>query len=273
MAVGNVENRIEELRQQINEHDYNYYVLAEPTVSDEEYDLLIKELEKLEQEYPELITPDSPTQRVGKDLTKEFQPIAHKIPMLSLSNTYKEEELIDFDRRAHEMLNSAEKAEYVVEPKIDGASVSLRYVDGYLKTAATRGDGFMGEDITANVKTIRSIPLKLKEPGNGKRKLSAPKDFEVRGEIFMKIEDFIKLNKDRESRGERLFANPRNSAAGTLKMQDPKIVAKRPLNIFAYSLINPEEELNTQYENLKLLKDLGFNVNPLAVLCKNIDEV
>ncbi len=273
LAVINVENRIEELRQQINEHDYNYYVLAEPTVSDEEYDLLVKELEKLEQENPELITPDSPTQRVGKDLTKEFKPVAHKIPMLSLSNTYKEDELLDFDRRVHEMLTSGEKAEYVVEPKIDGASVSLHYVDGYLKTAATRGDGFMGEDITANIKTIRSIPLKLNEPGNGKQKLSAPKDFEVRGEIFMKIEDFIKLNKDRESRGDRLFANPRNSSAGTLKMQDPKIVAKRPLNIFAYSIISTEEELGTQYENLKFLKGLGFNVNPLAVLCKNIDEV
>lgn len=277
LAVGNVENRIEELRQQINEHDYNYYILAEPIISDEEYDLLIKELEKLEQEYPELITPDSPSQRVGKDLTKEFKPVTHKIPMLSLSNTYKEDELLDFDRRVRDLLPSGEKVEYAVEPKIDGASVSLRYVDGYLKTAATRGDGFIGEDITANVKTIRSIPLKLKEfrKTNGRKKFPdyALKDFEVRGEIFMKIEDFIKLNKEREVNGERLFANPRNSAAGTLKMQDPRIVARRPLNIFTYSLINPEEELNTQYENLKLLKDLGFNVNPLAALCKNIDEV
>jgi len=276
-AVGNAATRIEKLRRQINEHDYNYYILAEPAISDEEYDLLVKELEKLEQENPELITPDSPTQRVGKDLTKEFPPVPHKIPMLSLSNTYKEEELLDFDRRVRDLLSSGEKVEYMVEPKIDGASVNLNYVNGYLKTAATRGDGFIGEDITANVRTIRSIPLKLKTAGGtkGKQKSSlySLKDFEVRGEIFMKIDDFIKLNKERELRGERLFANPRNSAAGTLKMQDPKIVAKRPLNIFAYSIISLEEELESQYENLQLLKELGFNTNPLVTLCRNINEV
>ncbi|HVO72499.1 MAG TPA: NAD-dependent DNA ligase LigA [Ignavibacteriaceae bacterium] len=273
-AVGNLENTIDKLRQQINEHDYNYYILTQPVISDEEYDLLVKELEKLEQEHPELITPDSPTQRVGKDLTKEFKPVEHKIPMLSLSNTYKEEELFDFDRRVHDLLPSSEKVEYVVEPKIDGASVSLHYADGYLNTAATRGDGFIGEDITANVKTIRSIPLRLKELDMIKRKSGySLNDFEVRGEIFMKIEDFDKLNKERELKGERLFANPRNSSAGTLKMQDPKIVAKRPLNIFTYSLISLEEEFNSQFENLKLLKELGFNTNPLAVLCKNMDEV
>jgi DNA ligase (NAD+) len=271
-AVENAATKIEKLRQQINEHDYNYYILSEPTISDEEYDFLVKELEKLEKENPELITPDSPTQRVGKDLTKEFPPVPHKVPMLSLSNTYKEEELLDFDRRVRELLPPGEKVEYVVEPKIDGASVNLNYVGGYLKTAATRGDGFIGEDITANVRTIRSIPLKLKEVKKRSSGYSL-KDFEVRGEIFMKIDDFIKLNKERELRGERLFANPRNSAAGTLKMQDPQIVAKRPLNIFAYSIISLEEELESQHENLMLLKELGFNTNPLVTLCKSMDEV
>jgi DNA ligase (NAD+) len=271
-AVENAATKIEKLRQQINEHDYNYYILSEPTISDEEYDFLVKELEKLEKENPELITPDSPTQRVGKDLTKEFPPVPHKVPMLSLSNTYKEEELLDFDRRVRELLPPGEKVEYVVEPKIDGASVNLNYVGSYLKTAATRGDGFIGEDITANVRTIRSIPLKLKEVKKRSSGYSL-KDFEVRGEIFMKIDDFIKLNKERELRGERLFANPRNSAAGTLKMQDPQIVAKRPLNIFAYSIISLEEELESQHENLMLLKELGFNTNPLVTLCKSMDEV
>ena len=153
--------RIEVLREQIREHDHRYYVLAEPSISDMEFDKLIKELERLEKENPELVTPDSPTQRVGKDLTKNFKPVQHQVSMLSLANTYNEEELFDFDRRVREALPEGEKVEYVVEMKIDGASVSLNYVDGYLKTAATRGDGTTGEEITVNVKTIRSVPLKL----------------------------------------------------------------------------------------------------------------
>ncbi len=264
-----VEKRIEELRHQINENDYNYYVLAEPTVSDKEYDELVKELEKLETENPELVTPDSPTQRVGKDLTKDFNPVTHKIPMLSLANTYNEDELFDFDRRVHEGLPEEEKIEYSVELKIDGASVSLHYVDGSLQTAATRGDGFIGEEITTNVKTIRAVPLKLKNYKDIKYDL---KDIEVRGEIFMNIDDFLNLNKEREKKGEKLFANPRNSSAGTLKMQDPKIVAKRPFNIFVYTLVSPDQELESQIDNLQILKKLGFKVNPETKLCKNIKE-
>ncbi len=156
-----IEKKIEELREKIRQYDYEYFIKAEPSISDQEYDMLVKELEKLENENPELITPDSPTQRVGKDLTKEFKPVTHKVPMLSLANTYNEEELFDFDRRVREGLPKDEKVEYVVEMKIDGASVSLNYVDGILKTAATRGDGFVGEEITNNAKTIRSIPLRL----------------------------------------------------------------------------------------------------------------
>jgi len=265
-----VEKIIESLREQIREHDYNYYVLAEPAVSDFEYDQLIKKLEQLEAEHPEFITPDSPTQRVGKDLTKDFNPVVHKVPMLSLANTYNEEELYDFDRRVREALPEGEKVEYVVEAKIDGASVSLRYLNGYLQTAATRGDGTVGEEITTNVKTIRSVPLKLKKPASVPFNLI---DFEVRGEIFMKIKDFETLNREREIAGEKLFANPRNFTAGTIKMQDPKIVAKRRLNVFLYTLISEEENFETQFENLELLKKLGFNVNPEAKLCSSIQEV
>ena len=270
MMAKSVQKRIEELREQIREYDYRYYVMAEPIISDLEYDMLIKELESLENENPYLITPDSPTQRVGTDLTKEFKPVTHIIPMLSLSNTYSEKELFEFDRRVKEGLPKGEKTEYVVEPKIDGASVSLHYINGYLVTAATRGDGMVGEEITANVKTIRSVPLRLK------KSLSFPysfRDIEVRGEIFMRLEDFINLNKEREEKGEKLFANPRNSSAGTLKLQDPKEVARRPLNIFAYTLISLEENFDSQYKNLQILRKLGFNVNHEFRLCKNMDEV
>jgi DNA ligase (NAD+) len=266
----NIKKKIEELREIIREHDHRYYVLTEPSISDYEYDKLIKELERLEAENPELITSDSPTQRVGKDLTKDFKPVTHQVPMLSLANTYSEEELFDFDRRVKDALPPNEKVEYVVEMKMDGASVSINYVNGYLITAATRGDGTVGEEITINIKTIRTVPLKLKKLSSLPFRLD---NIEVRGEVFMKIEDFIKLNKEREKSGEKLFANPRNSSAGTLKMQDPKVVAKRPLNLFVYTLLSIKEEFNSQYENLQLLKKLGFNVNPEHKLCKNIQEV
>ena len=265
-----IEKKINDLRDEINKHNYRYYVLAEPSIGDEQYDKLLKELEKLEAENPHLITPDSPTQRVGKDITKEFNPVRHKIPMLSLANTYDEQDVFDFDRRVKEGLPDGERVEYVVEYKIDGVSVSLNYVNGFLKTAATRGDGTTGEEITNNVKTIRSVPLKISFPSNLKYDLN---NFEVRGEIYMRIEDFEKINKDREEAGEKLFANPRNSTAGTLKLQDPKIVAKRKLSVFLYSLISTEEEFESQEENLKLLKQLGFKINPEFKICKTIEEV
>ena len=264
-----VQKKIEELRQQILEHDYRYYVLAEPVIIDEEYDKLIKELEKLETENPNLVTPDSPTQRVGKDLTKDFKPVQHKIPMLSLANIYSEEDLLDFDRRVREGFPESEKIEYMVESKIDGASVSIRYINGYLQTAATRGDGVIGEEITSNVKTIKSVPLKLKKFSSNSYLF---RDIEVRGEIYMRLDDFLNLNKEREIAGEKLFVNPRNSAAGTLKMQDPRIVAKRKLSMFSYSLISDEDDLETQSENLNILKELGFVVNPESRLCSNINE-
>ena len=265
-----IEKKIEELRSQIIKYDYNYYVLAEPGISDENYDKLVKELEKLETENPHLITPDSPTQRVGKDITKEFNPVKHKIPMLSLANTYDEQDVLDFDRRVKENLPESEIVEYVVELKIDGASISINYVDGILKTAATRGDGTVGEEVTNNIKTIRSVPLKLDLSKEKKYNL---KNCEVRGEVYMRISDFDKLNKERELNAEKLFANPRNSAAGTLKLQDPKIVSARKLNVFLYSLINGGEDFDSQSENLKLLTKLGFTVNPKYKICKSIEEV
>lgn len=264
------QKRIEELRDLIREHDYNYHVLAQPTISDFEYDQLLYELIQLEKEYPKLVTPDSPTQRVGSDLTKEFKAVQHKIPMLSLSNTYSEEELFDFDRRVREGLPKEEKIEYVCELKIDGLSVSLRYENGKLKTAATRGDGITGEDVTNNVKTIRSVPLVIKKTKSANNKLD---EFEVRGEVYMELEAFGQLNEERELNGEKIFANPRNSSAGTLKLQDPQLVAKRPLQIFLYYLFSETAELKSQYENLNMLNGLGFRINKNFRLCNNINEV
>lgn len=266
----NPQQRIEELRELIREHDYNYYVLAQPIISDFEFDNLLNELIQLENEYPQYIIPESPTQRVGSDLTKEFKTVPHKISMLSLSNSYSEEELIEFDRRVGEGLPKNEKIEYVCELKIDGLSVSLRYINGKLHVAATRGDGTVGEDVTNNVKTIRSIPLVVKKTDFMNLQLD---EFEVRGEVFMELEAFKKLNIERELNGEKIFANPRNSSAGTLKLQDPKLVAKRPLQIFVYYLFSEKEELNSQSENLNILNNLGFRINKNYQLCKNISEV
>ena len=264
------EKRIEELRESIRQHDYNYYVLADPKISDQQYDNLYKELQELENQYPELVSPDSPTQRVGSDLTKEFKPVEHKIPMLSLSNTYNQDELFDFDRRVREGINSESDVDYTAELKIDGVSVSIRYENGNLVTAATRGDGTVGEEITNNVKTIRSVPLKLKNTSDFEYDLSK---IEVRGEIFMEVDSFKKFNEERAKNDEKTFANPRNSTAGTLKLQDPKIVAKRPLDIFTYFLAVENDETKTQHENLQLMKNLGFKVNPHSKLCNNIKEV
>ncbi|HPI39039.1 MAG TPA: NAD-dependent DNA ligase LigA [Ignavibacteriaceae bacterium] len=265
-----IEIEINELREKISRHDYNYYVLNEPVIPDEEYDFLIKKLEKLEIENPHLITPDSPTQRVGKDLTKESKPVSHKFPMLSLANTYSSEELYEFDKRIKKDLPAGESVEYVVEYKIDGASVSINYTNAKLNKAATRGDGTTGEEITHNIKTIKSVPLTLRGINRYSDSLS---DIEVRGEIYMEVESFKKLNQERELTGEKLFANPRNASAGTIKLQDPKVVAQRPLSIFVYYLLSENPEWNTHYESLILLKELGFRTNSEFKLCRSIDEV
>lgn len=260
--------RAEKLREEIRKHDYNYYVLAQPVISDYEYDMLMKELSDLEQKYPEIITPDSPTQRVSGEPTKEFPQVLHSIPMLSLANTYNEAELRDFDRRVQSILGN-EPYEYVLELKFDGVALRLLYEEGRLKLAATRGDGERGDDITANARTIRSIPLKVNLSGELKRFAN----IEVRGEVYMNRADFQRMNRERENAGERTFANPRNATAGTLKLQDPREVARRPLRFFAYYLMSSDVKLNTQWENLKILRKLGLPVNEHSRLCKNIEEV
>lgn len=265
-----IKKRIEELRDLIRQHDYNYYVLNEPTITDREYDLLMQQLIELENKYPMLITPDSPTQRVGGEPTKEFSVVMHEIPMLSLSNTYSIEELKDFHRRVQEGLPVGEKIEYVTELKIDGVAISLHYRNGLFVQGVTRGDGFRGDDITNNLKTIRSLPLRLNFRDLKRYEFE---NIEVRGEIYMNRDDFEELNKEREKLGEKTFANPRNATAGTLKLQDPKQVAERPLNLFCYYLRSQTKELETQYENLKYLKSLGFKVNPHYRLCHSIDDV
>lgn len=258
--------RLERLRDQLRGHDYRYYVLAQPTIADEEYDLLLRELLDLESANPDLVTSDSPSQRVGGQPTKEFPPVVHDVPMLSLSNTYNEEEVRDFDRRVRSAL-ADEPYRYVCELKVDGVAVSLVYRDAMLLRGATRGDGTQGDDITQNLKTIRSIPLRLM----GKKK--GLNEFEVRGEVFMKRDDFRRMNAERELAGEKLFINPRNSAAGTLKLQDPKVVASRPLNFVSYYLRAASGTLASHSDNLTILRDLGFPVSDQTRICKNVEAV
>jgi len=267
MTKEEVLKRMRELAEQIEEHNYRYYVLDKPVISDYEFDKLLEELQKLEKQYPDLVLPDSPTQRVGGTITKIFPTVKHKYPMLSLSNTYSIEELYDFDRRVKELLDlsMSEKVEYVCELKIDGLSISLIYENGYLIRAVTRGDGIQGDEVTANVKTIRSIPLKLKG--------HYLPNIEVRGEIFMPVKVFEKLNKEREEIGDEPFANPRNAASGTMKLQDSSEVAKRKLDAFLYYLIADNLPYQTHWECLKHLKEWGFKVNENAELCKGIEEV
>ncbi|MEJ2634803.1 MAG: NAD-dependent DNA ligase LigA [Calditrichia bacterium] len=264
-----VKQEIAELTDVINRHDYLYYVLAQPEISDYEYDMLMKRLEELEAEYPEFITPDSPTRRVSGEPTKVFPVVRHQKPMLSLANTYNEEEVRDFDRRIRGLLEPGESCEYVCELKIDGVAMSLLYRDGRLVRAATRGDGEQGDDVTSNVKTIRSIPLRLK---TGDPDLM---NIEIRGEVYFHEQDLTDLNKLRIQNGEVPFANPRNAAAGSLKLQDARITAQRPLKMFCYWIdtINSEGIIRTHLEGLKTLQELHLPVNPNFRLCKSIDEV
>ncbi len=258
--------RAEQLRKELHKHDYLYYVLAEPEISDEQYDKLMRELQDLETKYPQLITPDSPTQRVGGEPTKEFPTVTYEIPMLSLSNTYSEEDIRDFDRRVKSLL-PRQPFRYVCELKFDGVSLSLKYVDGVLTSGATRGDGMQGDNITSNVRTIRSIPLRLNT--NDKSAFSC----EVRGEVIMHRSDFQRMNEEKELAGEKLFANPRNSVAGTLKLQDPKIVTTRPLRFYGYALLSSEPIFKTHYENLQFLKKIGFLVDSHAKRVNDIEGV
>jgi DNA ligase (NAD+) len=261
-----VQKEIETLRREIQDHNFRYYVLAQPIIPDEAYDKLLVRLNELEHQRPELITPDSPTQRVGGQLTKEFPSVVHTIPMLSLSNTYSENEVRDFDRRIQKSLEH-EQYRYVCELKFDGVAVSLHYENGLFVQGATRGDGTQGDDITNNLKTIRSIPLSLR---NVHRTLHA---LEVRGEVYMERDDFHRMNEERQLAGEKTFVNPRNSAAGTLKLQDPKIVAQRPLKFISYFLHTKDVSRKSHYENLHLLRDLGFPTSKHTKLCNSIEQV
>jgi DNA ligase (NAD+) len=254
-----VEARIERLRQQLREHEHRYYVLDQPTVSDFQFDQMMRELQRLEQENPKLITPDSPTQRVGGQPAKEFPTYRFTRPMLSLENAYSEEELQDWGRRVIQLAETDE-VDYVAELKIDGLSVALIYEDGVLSRGVTRGDGTTGEVVTGNVRTIRSIPLRLHENAS----------VEIRGEIFLSLKAFRQFNDEREQAGLPRFANPRNAAAGSLRQLDPAIAAKRPLDFYAYSIYPTRP---SQAENLKWIQNLGLKVNPHRKLCHSLQEV
>lgn len=245
--------KINELNEIIEEHNYRYYVLASPTISDYDFDMLLNELINLEKQFPDLASPSSPTQRVGGAITKEFKTVKHKHPFLSLGNTYSAEELLEFDTRVKKAIGN--DYEYVCELKYDGVAVGLTYEDGVLIQAATRGDGAQGDDVTTNVKTIKSIPLKLKPGGY-------PSEFEIRGEIFMTRPAFDQINKDRLERGESLLANPRNAAAGTLKMQDSSVVAKRNLDCFLYGVYGEDLPFDNHYDSFIAAKEWGFKVSP-----------
>jgi DNA ligase (NAD+) len=263
--------RTAELRDQIRHHDHLYYVEARTEISDREYDKLYAELKALEEQYPDLVTSDSPTQRASGQPLKEFKSVRHTVPMMSLDNTYSIDELREFDNRIRKLLPD-EKFEYVLEPKIDGVSISVRYEDGALTVGSTRGDGTTGDDITANLKTIKSIPLSLRL-GNGRaRSPNAPQVLEVRGEAYMPVEDFKKLNAEREKAGEPLFQNPRNTTAGSLKQLDPSLVAKRPIQAIFYAVADGGD-FKKQSDALEGLKKLGFPTHRHWWVCKNIEEV
>src|SRR6478752_4755970 len=233
-ATKGSEKRIEALRDKIRHHEYRYYVLDDPEITDAQFDQLMIELKKLEAEHPELVTPDSPTQRVGGKPKEGFLKAPHSSPMLSLDNTYNEEDLRNWERRVHE-LSGRDDIEYVAELKLDGMSLALHYEDGKLVRGITRGDGSIGEDVTLNVRTVRSIPLSI--PLDKLKKAGIPADFEVRGEMLMPIAAFKKLNEEREQKGLATFANPRNFTAGTVRQLEPSITAQRRLDFFAYMLL------------------------------------
>jgi len=271
MDKSSAEKRIKQLSAELEQHNHNYYILDRPTISDLEFDKLLEELIALEKQFPQFLSPNSPSQRVGGAITKVFNTVKHKYPMLSLSNSYSEEDMIDFDRKVQEGLGhqandlfSSSKVNYVCELKFDGLSIGLTYKDGELMQAVTRGDGVQGDDVTTNVKTIKSIPLKLK--GN------YPPQFEIRGEIFLPRKVFDAINKEREEIGETPLANPRNAASGTMKMQDSRVVASRRLDCFLYSIIG-DVPFKNHFESLAAAKSWGFKISDYSKLVSSMDEV
>jgi DNA ligase (NAD+) len=268
-----VVERVKKLREEIEYHNYRYYVLDSPVISDAEYDALMHELRELEARYPELITPDSPTQRVGFKPAEGFQEVSHREPMLSLDDAMEEGEVYEFDKRIKRFLNLPEELsiEYTVEPKIDGLAIELVYEEGALRVGATRGDGYLGEDVTNNLKTIKTIPLRLRKFSEDAPEI--PPRIDVRGEVYMTKEEFKKINEERIARKEVPFANPRNAAAGSLRQLDPQITAKRKLDLFCYGVGYMEGyTFKTQWEVLQTLPKWGLKVNPLVRLVKSIDE-
>lgn len=259
-----VEEKIKSLRDELNQHNYNYYVLDNATISDVEFDIKLKELEKLEQENPEFFDSNSPTQRVGGEVTKNFETVTHKNRMYSLDNSYSKEDVQDWEKRIQKLLGTT-KTEYTCELKFDGASINLTYENGKFVKAVTRGDGFQGDDVSTNVKTIKSIPLYI----NG----DFLQDFEIRGEIILPLDGFQKMNEEREANGEVPYRNPRNTASGSLKLQDSSEVAKRPLDCFLFQVVSDESKYKTHFESLEQAKKVGFKVPKNITLCKNIDEI
>ena len=266
-----IEKKIEALREKIRHHEYRYYVLDDPEVSDADFDALMNELKRIEAEHPELVTPDSPTQRVGGKPREGFVKAKHSSPMLSLDNAYSEEELRDWERRVHELSGQTD-LEYMCELKLDGMSLALVYSDGRLERGITRGDGSVGEDVTLNVRTVRSIPLSI--PKDKLKKAGISADFEVRGEMLMPLAAFRKLNEERERQGLATFANPRNFTAGTVRQLEPSITAQRRMDFFAYLLLKDGQTfVDRQSKAMDALELAGFKVNPNRKLAKNLDEV
>jgi DNA ligase (NAD+) len=259
-----VKEKIISLREELNRHNYNYYVLDNAVISDYEFDIKLKELEKLEDEYPEFFDPNSPTQRVGGQITKNFNTIVHKNRMYSLDNSYSKEDLLDWEKRIQKLLGTTD-IEYTCELKYDGASINLTYEDGKFVKAVTRGDGFQGDEVTTNIRTIRSIPLVLSE--------DFVSDFEMRGEIILPLEGFKAMNKERVANGEEEYRNPRNTASGSLKLQDSGEVAKRPLDCLLYQVVTNERKYKTHFESLNAARNCGFKVPETIELAKSIDEV
>ncbi|MBI2968005.1 MAG: NAD-dependent DNA ligase LigA [Bacteroidetes bacterium] len=258
--------RIEELRSVLHGHNYRYYIHHDPVISDVDFDMLMRELLELEKKYPQFSDPSSPSVRVGGQVTKEFKTVRHTYPMLSLDNAYSLEELHEFDKRVKKILGSGTGIEYVCELKYDGVAVSLHYVNGILEYGLTRGDGTEGDDITVNLRTIKSIPIRL-------RGSDYPADFIIRGEVFYPLKEFHRMNREREDAGEPLLANPRNAAAGTLKLLDSSMVAKRPLSCYLYSLHCDTPPYRGHDENMSAAKSWGFNIAPYTRLCRGLEEV
>src|ERR1041384_1351490 len=275
MTLNEAKSRHTQLVEEIRRHDHAYYVLAQPTISDQGYDRLYHELVDLETKFPGLIMPESPTQRVGGQALKEFKPVRHLQPMASLDNTYSQEDLREFVQRVQRLLPK-ETLDWIVEPKIDGVAINLRYENGAFICGATRGDGTTGDEITANLKTIRSIPARLHRKSDGGRQDACPTLLEVRGEVYLTKAGFQKLNQERKAAGEEPFANPRNAAAGSLKQLDPRMVAKRPLDIILYGVGQIEgssSPLHSQAEMLAWLKTLGFKTPEKTWHCSSADEL